>query len=524
MTSDRPYRAALPADARAPSCSATRQPGLPRRSTPCCRLDGRPSAPARCRPRARPHRPARSELRALIAVAGAVAAAHRLEDVLEVVAEETRRVVGALVGLDQPLEREHDACGRSSTSGSWARRAALPDRRTYELADYPLAARLLRDGESYVVSRGDEGLGPADRQLLDSLNKGSYIGVPVIFDGRTWASSRRSPTSARVPFTRRHVPFLEAIAGQVGAAIGRAELFSRVNALAYADPLTGLGNRRALDERLEAAVDRGGRARDRASATSTASSRSTTARPRRGRRAIRRAATRSPAPRTGGPAPRSTASAATSSASCSRTATRGGAAALAGRERRARRRRGSALALLRRGRAAPRRASGRPLPRGRRRPVRRQGQRPRPVVVAAPAPARRRRWSAARIATGPPRDAGARRAPAGRARRRAGRRARRAPGARARPRCPTRRARRATLPRWTYKPCARSSPCSNAPHTSTPAPTARCRRAAIAAAREPRRRRSATAASPPTSSRDRAAGPAARPTRRSSTPTRTRSR
>jgi diguanylate cyclase (GGDEF)-like protein len=61
-----------------------------------------------------------------------------------------------------------------------------------------------------------------------------------------------------VPFTHRHVPFLEAIAGQVGAAIGRAELFLHVNALAYLDPLTGLGNRRALDERLERAVERGG--------------------------------------------------------------------------------------------------------------------------------------------------------------------------------------------------------------------------------------------------------------------------
>ena len=60
-----------------------------------------------------------------------------------------------------------------------------------------------------------------------------------------------------MPFTRRHVPFLEAIAGQVGAAIGRAELFSRVNALAYSDPLTGLGNRRALDQQLEPAVERG---------------------------------------------------------------------------------------------------------------------------------------------------------------------------------------------------------------------------------------------------------------------------
>ena len=109
-----------------------------------------------------------------------------------------------------------------------------------------------------MISRGDPDLGPHDRQLLDALDKGSYIGVPVIFDGRTWGKLEAFANVGAVPFTRRHVPFLEAIAGQVGAAIGRAELFSRVNALAYADPLTGLGNRRALDERLERAVERGG--------------------------------------------------------------------------------------------------------------------------------------------------------------------------------------------------------------------------------------------------------------------------
>jgi len=39
-------------------------------------------------------------------------------------------------------------------------------------------------------------------------------------------------------------------------AIGRAELFSRVSRLAYEDPLTGLANRRAIEERLERAVVR----------------------------------------------------------------------------------------------------------------------------------------------------------------------------------------------------------------------------------------------------------------------------
>jgi diguanylate cyclase (GGDEF)-like protein len=200
-----------------------------------------------------------SELRALIAVAGAVAAAHRLEDVLEVVAEETCRVVGASSVSISRWEREHDRVRTLINVGELGPdEERFPAEETYALVDYPLAARLLREGESYVISRADGDLGVHDRQLLDALDKSSYIGVPVIFDGRTWGKLEAFANAGAVPFTRRHVPFLEAIAGQVGAAIGRAELFSRVNALAYSDPLTGLGNRRALDERLDAAVDRGG--------------------------------------------------------------------------------------------------------------------------------------------------------------------------------------------------------------------------------------------------------------------------
>jgi diguanylate cyclase (GGDEF)-like protein len=53
------------------------------------------------------------------------------------------------------------------------------------------------------------------------------------------------------------VRFAEALCSQVATAIGRAELFSRLESLAYQDPLTRLPNRRARDERLEEAVARG---------------------------------------------------------------------------------------------------------------------------------------------------------------------------------------------------------------------------------------------------------------------------
>ena len=71
-----------------------------------------------------------SELRALIAVAGAVAAAHRLEDVLEVVAEETCRVVGASSVSISRWEREHHRVLTLINVGELGPgRGALPDAR-----------------------------------------------------------------------------------------------------------------------------------------------------------------------------------------------------------------------------------------------------------------------------------------------------------------------------------------------------------------------------------------------------------
>ena len=87
-----------------------------------------------------------SELRALIAVAGAVSAAHRLEDVLEVVAEETCRVVGASSVSISRWEREHNSVQTLINVGDLGPgEERFPAQETYDLADYPLAARLLRE-------------------------------------------------------------------------------------------------------------------------------------------------------------------------------------------------------------------------------------------------------------------------------------------------------------------------------------------------------------------------------------------
>jgi Diguanylate cyclase, GGDEF domain/GAF domain len=97
----------------------------------------------------------------------------------------------------------------------------------------------------------------SDRNLLVELGMAICVGVPIVVDGRIWGLLDVFAAEGGVTLGARSVPVLEAIAGQVGAAINRAELFAHVSALAYTDGLTGLGNRRALDERIESAQARG---------------------------------------------------------------------------------------------------------------------------------------------------------------------------------------------------------------------------------------------------------------------------
>jgi diguanylate cyclase (GGDEF)-like protein len=58
------------------------------------------------------------------------------------------------------------------------------------------------------------------------------------------------------PFDDDDLAFAQAFAGLVSAGLAQVEHLARVEQLAYHDPLTGLGNRRLVEEELEAALDR----------------------------------------------------------------------------------------------------------------------------------------------------------------------------------------------------------------------------------------------------------------------------
>jgi diguanylate cyclase (GGDEF)-like protein len=131
----------------------------------------------------------------------------------------------------------------------------LPRDERYPLDQYPTTARVLSSGGMLVASVDDPDTDPAHRDLLRSLEKESSVTVPVVIEGTTWGELWATSDNREPRLSERDGLFLRAIADQIAVAIGRAELFAQVEALAYTDPLTGLANRRVLEYELERTCD-----------------------------------------------------------------------------------------------------------------------------------------------------------------------------------------------------------------------------------------------------------------------------
>jgi diguanylate cyclase (GGDEF)-like protein len=197
---------------------------------------------------------AEAQLYALVDVAAGAAAAHRLDEVLELAAERSLEAIG----------------GASLSIGRWESgwivtlinvgqlgpgEARFPRDERYPLDQYPNTARVLASGGMTVATVDDPATDPAHRELLRRLEKESSLTVPIVFEGSTWGELWAASGTGQPRLTERDGVFLRAIADQIAAAIGRAELFAQLEALAYTDPLTGLANRRVLEQELERTCD-----------------------------------------------------------------------------------------------------------------------------------------------------------------------------------------------------------------------------------------------------------------------------
>jgi diguanylate cyclase (GGDEF)-like protein len=190
-------------------------------------------------------------------VAAAAAGTHELEEVLEVAAEEARTAVHAASLSVSRWDRERAALRTIINVGDLGPgEERYPRSEVYPLRDDHAGSRLLEEGVAYFNAVDDAEADPWAAERLRRLGKDSEVGVPILVEDEAWGEVYATTAPGQPRFRSEDVRFLEAVAGQLAVAIGRAELFSRVSRLAYEDPLTGLANRRAVEERLERAIAR----------------------------------------------------------------------------------------------------------------------------------------------------------------------------------------------------------------------------------------------------------------------------
>ncbi|HEX2161220.1 MAG TPA: sensor domain-containing diguanylate cyclase [Thermoleophilaceae bacterium] len=202
------------------------------------------------------------EREALMRIAAATADAYRLEDVMEQAAEAALEVTGAASLSISRWEPGREVMRTLINVGQLGPdEQRFPTDEIYPLAEHPLVEKLLRDGEPYRTAVDDPGASPPAVAVLKALGKESDVGVPILLDGEVWGEVWAATAPGAPRFDADDAGFLQAIADRLALVLARGERFARVSRLAYEDPLTGLANRRAIEERLAALLDSDGRQR-----------------------------------------------------------------------------------------------------------------------------------------------------------------------------------------------------------------------------------------------------------------------
>ena len=128
-----------------------------------------------------------------------------------------------------------------------------PDNEIYEMDEFVNLAKLAVEHRPWHAGIDDPTTDTRERDLLIELGKSWSIGSPIIVDGALWGELYATRDATQGDFAGLDTSYLEALTAILAGAISRSLREESLEALAYRDPLTGLLNRRALDERADQA-------------------------------------------------------------------------------------------------------------------------------------------------------------------------------------------------------------------------------------------------------------------------------
>ncbi|WP_165865712.1 GGDEF domain-containing protein [Vallicoccus soli] len=196
-------------------------------------------------------------LAGLVALSQALAQQLSPDDLLLACARAGREALGAATVSVSRWDRELGLVRTLVNDGELADgEVPLPLDEAYPVAEYPVLTGFAQHGHGWTTAEDDPALTPAERAHLGARGRPYVLGAPVVLQGHAWGELYASRRRDQPRWGEDDVSLAGLVAELVATGLLRAGELERVSRLAYSDPLTGLANRRALDEAAEAAVAR----------------------------------------------------------------------------------------------------------------------------------------------------------------------------------------------------------------------------------------------------------------------------
>ena len=143
-----------------------------------------------------------------------------------------------------------------------------PADESYSVHDFPEVAEFLHgtwasggEPHAWVETVDATGSSPGGSSwgraaALRRRGRGSCVVAPIVLHGRAWGELYVARRTEERGFGRADADFATVLAALIASGIAQTERLAEVQRLAFTDPLTGLGNRRAVDARLDEALER----------------------------------------------------------------------------------------------------------------------------------------------------------------------------------------------------------------------------------------------------------------------------
>ncbi|MDQ0992720.1 GGDEF domain-containing protein [Streptomyces sp. V3I7] len=144
----------------------------------------------------------------------------------------------------------------------------FPDAETYPVHRFPEITEFLHERwvggggpNAWVETAAGAAAGRPgySHQRVDALRRrgrGCCVVAPVVLHGLAWGELYVARAAGAPVFGPADADFATVLAAVVAAGIAQTERLEEVERLAYTDALTGLANRRAVDTRLDEAIER----------------------------------------------------------------------------------------------------------------------------------------------------------------------------------------------------------------------------------------------------------------------------